>query len=43
LIKQIDELAFSLTLELAKGKKGREETEERYTKELTDMLEKVES
>ena len=30
LVKQIDELAFSLTLELAKGKKQREEMEEKY-------------
>jgi ElaB/YqjD/DUF883 family membrane-anchored ribosome-binding protein len=29
-------------LELAKSKKGREETEERYSNELNDLLEKVE-
>jgi hypothetical protein len=43
LIKQIDERAFQLTLELAKGKKGREEIEERYSSELNDLLDKVES
>jgi hypothetical protein len=31
-----------LTLELAKTKKGREETEDKYTYELNDLLEKVE-
>jgi hypothetical protein len=32
-----------LTLELAKGKKGREEIEEKYTDELHDLLEKIET
>ena len=41
-MKQIDERAFQITLELAKSKKGREETEERYSIELNDLLEKVE-
>ena len=42
-LKQIDESAFQLTLELAKGKKAREETEDRCADELAGMLEKLES
>ena len=43
MLKQIDERAFSLTLELAKSKKAREETEEKYTGELNELLDKVEA
>lgn len=43
LLRQIDERAFSLTLELAKSKKSREETEEKYTNELNDLLDRVEA
>jgi hypothetical protein len=32
-----------LTLELAKSKKQREETEDRYSSELNDLLDKVET
>ena len=42
-MKHIDERAFQLTLELAKMKKGREETEDKYAFELNDLLDKVET
>ena len=41
-LKQIDEIAFQLTLELAKSKKAREETEDRCAEELGLMLERLE-
>lgn len=43
MLKLIDESAFQLTLELAKGKKAREETEDRCAEELSGMIEKLEA
>lgn len=37
----MDEISFQLTLELAKSKKVREETEERCAEELGAMLERL--
>lgn len=42
-MKLIDEVGFQLTLELAKGKKSREETEDRCAEELSLMVERIES
>ncbi len=42
MLKQMDEVAFQLTLELAKGKKTREETEDRCAEELAVMIERIE-
>jgi hypothetical protein len=42
-LKLIDEVGFQLTLELAKGKKSREETEDRCAEELSLMVERIES
>lgn len=41
-MKGLDEQAFGLTLELAKSKKVREETEDRYAEELGKEVERIE-
>jgi hypothetical protein len=41
-MKRIDEVGFQMTLELAKGKKAREEVERGYANELADTLERIE-
>ena len=40
-LKEIDEKSFQLTLEMAKIKKGREESEARYGVELSDLITKI--
>lgn len=40
-LRTIDEQSFQLTLELAKIKKVREESEHRYGAELADLVHKV--
>ena len=42
MLKVIDEVGFQLTLELAKSKKVREETEDRCAEELGMMIERIE-
>ena len=40
-LKEIDEKSFLLTLEMAKIKKNREESEARYGVELADLIAKI--
>jgi len=40
-MRQVEEVAFQLTLELAKGKKHREETEDSYAEELVAVIERI--
>jgi len=41
LLQQVDDDSYRLALEMAKVKKDREETEVRYTEELTDLVSKL--